>query len=60
MKTDKEIFIDLLKSANITYSVYADYVTVENSPYTTGYGGFTSSWDFDKDGKLISVGHYES
>lgn len=60
MKTDKEVFIELLKSAGILYSVNnnGNYVTVENSPCTTGYNGFDSSWDFNEDGKLISVGHY--
>jgi hypothetical protein len=61
MKTDKEVFIELLKSADILYSVNNNgrYITVENSPYTTGFGGFCSCWDFNEDGKLISVGHYE-
>jgi hypothetical protein len=59
MKTDKEIFVDMLKSTTIPFYLDGDDVNVENS-FGMGYSGFSSCWSFDKNGKLESVGHYEN
>lgn len=59
MKTQKELFIEMLVTTNVPHSISMNYVTVENFPDWTGYSGFCSCWEFDLDGKLISVGHFE-
>ena len=67
-------FVKMLKSANIPHTVYNKqedfqsykkhypdtvvYVKVNNSP-NLGYVEFCSDWLFDKDGKLLAVGHWE-
>lgn len=59
MKTDKEVFIELLKSSGILYEVSYGHITVGNYPYGIGYDGLSSTWFFNEDGSLISVGHYD-
>ena len=71
---DKEILIDLLTRNNQRFEIKTDnyynnigaesYLVVQNTydqgiKEAIGYSDFVSYWLFNKDGKLINIGHYE-
>ena len=72
--TELETLQMMLKRAGVPFEVSASasvdvtgcttMVEVSNGPIpgtsrSIGYGGFVGDWFFDKEGRLITVGHYE-